>query len=226
MYLIIFDCDGTLADSQDTIVRGLAAGYAAVGLQMPDRRTALSIVGLSLETAFLRLVGEQNAALVPQMSEAYRATNRAHREKGDEYDPLFPGAHDVLDILSGREDVLLGIATGKARRGVDYLLQVHGLEGRFVTIQTADTSPSKPHPDMVLQALAETGVEARHAVIVGDTSYDMEMGQAAGVRCLGVTWGYHERAALIEAGAEVVIDDFDQLIAGIDTLFETREETV
>lgn len=220
MYLVIFDCDGTLVDSQETILHGLEVGFEAVGLEMPDRRTALSIVGLSLERAFLTLVGEVNQHHVSTMADAYRTAKVARREEGLDFDPLYPGAMEALDRLSARDDVLLGVATGKARRGVDHLCRIHGLEDRFVTIQTADTSPSKPHPDMILQAMGETGAEAGRTVMIGDTSFDMEMAVAAGTRGIGVTWGYHDRDRLQAGGAATVIDHFDQLDAALAALLE------
>ncbi|WP_439530453.1 HAD-IA family hydrolase [Pannonibacter sp.] len=211
MYLILFDCDGTLVDSQETILHGLEVGFAAVGLPMPGRREALSIVGLSLERAFAQLVGPEHQDKVLPMAAAYRASKRERREQGLDFDPLYPGAREVVERLGARSDVLLGLATGKARRGVAHLLQVHGLEGRFVTIQTADTSPSKPHPDMILRAVAETGAELARTVMIGDTSFDMQMARAAGAHAIGVTWGYHEGALLAEAGADLIIDTFSAL---------------
>ncbi|WP_346895116.1 HAD-IA family hydrolase [uncultured Roseibium sp.] len=225
MYLVIFDCDGTLVDSQETILHGLEVGFAAAGLPMPDRRTALSIVGLSLERAFLTLVGAENSHHVATMADAYRNSKVERRGQGLDLDPLYPGTMGVLDRLSAREDVLLGIATGKARRGVDHMVEVHGLHGRFVTVQTADTSPSKPHPDMILQALGETGAEAANTVMIGDTSFDMEMAVAANVRGIGVTWGYHDRSRLEGAGAARVIDHFDELDGVLEQLFGFDRET-
>lgn len=224
MYLVIFDCDGTLVDSQHTIMHGLEIGFEAVGLAMPDRKTALSIVGLSLERAFEELVGPDRAHLAREMAKAYRAAKVARRKTGEDLDPLYPGTRDALNRLALRDDILLGIATGKARRGVDHMVEVHNLHNRFVTIQTADTSPSKPHPDMILQALGETGVDATRTVMVGDTSFDMEMARSAGVHGLGVSWGYHEGPALTRAGARTVIDHFDELDAALATLLNFDQE--
>lgn len=226
MYLIIFDCDGTLVDSQDTILHGLQVGFDAVGLPMVSRAEALSIVGLSLERAFLTLVGEENAHHVAAMARAYRTSKVERRAAGEDHDPLYPGALKALDRLAQREDVLLGIATGKARRGVDHMVEVHGLHGRFVTIQTADTSPSKPHPDMVLRAMAETGAEPQRTVMIGDTSFDMEMARSAGTHALGVTWGYHDQNRLVGGGAERVIDHFDDLDGALESLLECDKEPV
>ena len=114
--------------------------------------------------------------------------------------------------------MLLGIATGKSRRGVDHLIVAHGFEGWFATIQTSDHHPSKPHPSMLLSALAETGLVAERAVMVGDTEFDMAMGKAAGFATIGVAWGYHPRARLAAAGADRVIEDFAELDAALTAI--------
>lgn len=224
MYLIIFDVDGTLVDSQDTIIHGLEVGFAVADLPMPERGAALSIVGLSLEQAFSDLVGPDHADKVAIMADAYRAAKVARRAEGLDRDQLYPGARAAIERLHGRDDVLLGIATGKARRGVNHMLDMHDLHGRFVTIQTADTSPSKPHPDMIHRALAETGAEPRHTVMVGDTGYDMAMARAAGVHALGVSWGYQDHSRLVTSGAQRVIDRFDDLDTALSDLLNFDRE--
>lgn len=224
MYLIIFDCDGTLVDSQETILHGFEVGFEAAGLQMPDRRTALSIVGLSLEIAIEQLVGPDQAHHVDTIAAAYRNSKVSRRAAGLDHDPLYPGARRALEQLAARDDILLGVATGKARRGVDHLVKTHRLAGQFVTIQTADTSPSKPHPDMIHRALSETGAEATRTVMIGDTSFDMEMAVAAGAHAVGVTWGYHDRHQLQAGGAHALVDQFDQLHTSLDQLLEFGKE--
>ncbi len=223
MYLVIFDCDGTLVDSQETILHGLEVGFSSVGLAMPDRLTALSIVGLSLEVAFARLTAPEQRHLVPAMAEAYRRSKVARRLAGLDHDPLYPGARAALDALAARDDVLLGIATGKAMRGVRHIQEAHGLDGRFVTIQTADKAPSKPHPGMILQAMEETGAEAARTVMIGDTGFDMEMARAAGVAGIGVSWGYHPPRRLAEAGAARIIDTFEALLPALGDTLGWRE---
>ena len=128
--------------------------------------------------------------------------------------PLYPGARAALEALHAQDETLLGVATGKSRRGLDKLIQGHGLERFFVTQQVADHHPSKPHPAMVLQAMAETGVDAQNTVMIGDTSFDMEMAQAAGAGAIGVSWGYHPRERLTAASR--LIDHFDALPAALD----------
>ncbi|WP_299819856.1 HAD-IA family hydrolase [uncultured Roseibium sp.] len=226
MYLIIFDVDGTLVDSQNTILHGLQVGFEAVGLPMPDRKTALSIVGRSLEEAFADLVGEAHADKVPAMADAYRTSKISRRGLGLDIDPLYPGAREAVERLHGQDDILLGIATGKAMRGVRHMQDTHGMHDRFVTIQTADTSPSKPHPDMIFRAMAETGVEPHRTLMIGDTGFDMAMARAAGAHAVGVTWGYHDHAQLTEGGANRIIQGFEDLDPALSEILQFSEVSI
>ncbi|KZM48623.1 HAD-IA family hydrolase [Labrenzia sp. OB1] len=226
MYLIIFDVDGTLVDSQNTILHGLQVGFEAVGLPMPDRKTALSIVGRSLEEAFADLVGEAHADKAPEMADAYRASKISRRGLGLDIDPLYPGARQAVERLHGQDDILLGIATGKAMRGVRHMQDTHDLHDRFVTIQTADTSPSKPHPDMIFKAMAETGVEPHRTLMIGDTGFDMAMARAAGAHAIGVTWGYHDHTQLTEGGANRIIQGFEDLDSALNDILQFSKVSV
>jgi len=211
MTLVIFDVDGTLLDSQAHILGAMARAFDGIGKPCPPRDEVLGIVGLSLPQAMARLAPDLDGeALVAGYKAAFGAL-RAERDS-----PLYPGAREALERLAAR-GIPLGIATGKSRRGLDHVLAAHGLAPMFATTQVADDHPSKPHPSMILAALAETGADPAQAVMIGDTSFDIEMGRAAGVRTIGVSWGYHPRAAL--AGAEVVIDRFDALDAALDQLW-------
>lgn len=136
--------------------------------------------------------------------------------------PLYPGALQALTDLGSAPEVLLGVATGKSKRGLDKLIETHGLEGVFVTQQVADFHPSKPHPSMLHAAMSETGASPENTVMIGDTSYDMDMARAAGVRAIGVNWGYHDRKAL--TGAHRIIDDFDALNSTLDKLWSVAHE--
>jgi phosphoglycolate phosphatase len=210
--LVIFDVDGTLVDSQAHILASMERAFAGLGLVPPDRAATLSIVGLSLPVAMARLAPDAPDR-VDDLVAGYRSAFAALRAEGDAaaLSPLYPGARACLERLSAEPWTLLGIATGKSRRGLDHLLEVHGLRGLFQTVQVADDHPSKPHPAMLQACLTETGVVSAQAVIVGDTSYDMEMGRAASVRGIGVSWGYHPADALLRAGASRVIDRFEAL---------------
>lgn len=217
--LVIFDVDGTLVDSQGHILASMEGAFKAHDLPFVGRDAVLSIVGLSLPEAFVRLVPD-HADKRESLTQAYKDTFMDLRATGRAHSPLYPGAAEVLAALSARDDVVLGVATGKSQRGLDHLIDANGWEGLFQTLQVADHHPSKPHPSMVRTCLAETGVDARNAVMVGDTSYDMDMARAAGVRGLGVSWGYHDNAALEQAGAVRILRDFADMPAALSTLWE------
>lgn len=220
MNLIVFDVDGTLIDSQQVIVAAMDAAFAALGAPSPPREAVLGIVGLSLVEAMTALAPERPEEEIRLLADNYRESFVASRAAatGTEGFPLYPGAAAAIGRLATRDDTLLGIATGKARVGLDHVLDAHGLAHAFVTKQTADRHPSKPHPSMLLAALAETGVAPHAAAMVGDTEFDMAMGRAAGMATVGVAWGYHPRARLEAAGADIVIDGYDGLDAALARL--------
>ena len=155
--LVVFDVDGTLVDSQHLILDAMAHAFDAAGHPMPHREAVLSIVGLSLPVAMARLAADLPGLDPLVLAEGYRSRFMAQREAGEGVPPLYPGARAALDRLAA-EGALLGVATGKARRGLDHIVEAHGLEHLFVTRQTADDHPSKPDPSMLHAALAETGV--------------------------------------------------------------------
>jgi phosphoglycolate phosphatase len=215
--LIVFDVDGTLVDSQHLILEAMQVAFDFLGETLPPRETALSVVGLSLPEAMAALLPHLPAAESLRVADRYREHFLARRLEGaaESVAPLYPGALAALARLGAAPGTLLGVATGKARRGLDHLLDAHGLRQHFVTLQTADGHPSKPHPSMLLAALAESGAEPGRAAMVGDTEYDIAMGRAAGMRTVGVAWGYHPPARLVAAGADVVIHDFADLDAAL-----------
>lgn len=220
MKLAIFDVDGTLVDSGAMITASLTAAFQAEGLAVPEAQRMRSIVGLSLLEAMKALAPQHEAITHERLSAAYKQAFWEHREWGEHPEKLFPGAQDLLVKLRARDDVLLGIATGKSRRGVAHLVEALGLEGWFATVQTSDDHPSKPHPSMLVTALAETGLEPSAAVMIGDTSYDIVMARAAGVSAAGVAWGNHPRHELETAGAHTIASDFNELEAHLDQLWQ------
>ena len=220
MRVVIFDVDGTLVDSQEDICAAMGAAFAGVGQDVPGRAEICAIVGLSLPEAMAVLAPElaaQHGALVEGYKAAYM---QLRAEKGTaESSPLYEGALAALERLREEDETLLAVATGKSRRGLDKLLEGHGLQGYFVSEQVADHHPSKPHPAMLEAVLHETGLCADQAVMVGDTRFDMEMARAAGIATIGVSWGYHAPESL---GADRLITHFDALHGAVNELLGER----
>ena len=210
LQLSVFDIDGTLVDSQREIVAAMRAAFESHALRAPDPAQILSIVGLSLPQAIAQLAPDLSEAVQTRLVHGYKHHFTQDRARSAP-PPLYPGAHALLDALAEQPEMLLGIATGKSRRGLMALLTAHDLGPRFVTTQVADDHPSKPHPAMLAAALSETGVPAAMGVMIGDTSFDIEMARAAGLRSIGVAWGYHGAQRLTAAGADVVVPDMDAL---------------
>ena len=218
MKLILFDVDGTLVDSQHMIYAAMSQAYRDNGLACPPAAEVRSIIGLSLQEAFHRLSAGTDQP-IDSLTASYRKAFFALRETDAVASPLFPGARETIDRLMRRPDLALGIATGKSRRGIAAILEQYDLKDAFVTIQTADSSPSKPHPGMVLEAMRESGIGAESTAVVGDTVFDMQMAQAAGTTGIGVAWGYHPVAELHAAGARAVADSFSALEAMLNRLW-------
>jgi phosphoglycolate phosphatase len=215
--LAVFDCDGTLVDGQHNICLAMEACFAAAGLEPPTRERTRSVVGLSLPDAMRAILPDAEGGFHEELAESYKQAFRDLRAGGLEEDPLYDGVADLLDRLEA-DGWLLGIATGKSDRGVAFCLEHHGLAGRFVTVQTADRHPSKPHPSMILQAMADAGAEPATTTMIGDTSYDMAMARAAGAAAIGVAWGYHAPPVLREAGAQCIAEHPGQLIELVKAL--------
>jgi phosphoglycolate phosphatase len=201
--LAVFDCDGTLSDGQAAICAAMAEGFADAGLAAPDPHAVRRIVGLSLPTAIARLAPHETPEAHMRVVQAYKQAFFAARERGAVHEPLFDGIAPLLARLHGA-GWTLGVATGKSDRGLTGCLTMHGIVDLFVTLQTADRHPSKPHPAMLETAMAEAGARPADTVMIGDTAYDIEMAVAARTRAIGVAWGYHTPEELLAAGAEAV----------------------
>jgi phosphoglycolate phosphatase len=213
--LIVFDFDGTLVDSQGAILAAMAQAFAARGLAAPVPEAVRRIVGLKLETAVARLLPDPaDEATARRIAESYRGAYFARRQRPDDAEPLFPGVLTGLRALDA-PPACLGIATGKSRRGLLACLERHGIRQHFVTLQTAEDGPSKPHPEILHLAMAEVGAEPGETVLIGDTTYDMEMAGNAGVAAVGVAWGYHGVAELRASGAERIVERFADLPAAL-----------
>jgi phosphoglycolate phosphatase len=213
--LAIFDCDGTLVDSGATIYAALAETFRQNRIEIPEPQIARKVIGLSLVEAMAGLLPERAAEEHVELAEGYKRNFMALRQAGRVEEPLFEGVLELLDRLE-HDGWLLAVATGKSDRGLRHCLEQHGIHARFVSLQTADRHPSKPHPSMVLQAIAEAGAAPETSFVVGDTSFDMEMAAAAGAAPIGAGWGYHEPEELIEAGATAVAEQPIDVLALVE----------
>ncbi|MBO9503516.1 HAD-IA family hydrolase [Qipengyuania flava] len=208
--LVVFDCDGTLVDGQAAICQTMEAAFTSTGLVAPERNMVRRMVGLSLPYALRELAPDASDEQRHAVVEAYKTGFRDLRLSGALREPLYDGIAGLIDELSG-EGWQLAVATGKSDRGLHACLDTHGIRHRFVSLQTADRNPSKPHPAMLEAALFEAAVQPGDAVMIGDTIFDMEMAVAAGVRAIGVAWGYHEAHELRAAGAVAVAETAEEL---------------
>ena len=215
--LAVFDCDGTLVDSAANICVAMEQCFGAARLPLPPRHLTRRVVGLSLVEAVAMLHPDGDADLHFALAEDYKRAFQTLRAHGLVAEPLFDGMSGTIEALD-RAGWLLGVATGKSDRGLAFCLEHHGLANRFVTLQTADRHPSKPHPSMIETAMAEAGAAPETTVMIGDTSYDIAMAKAAGVLAIGVAWGYHDRAELLAEGADLVADHPSDLLAMLEAL--------
>ncbi|WP_262691225.1 HAD-IA family hydrolase [Kordiimonas aestuarii] len=219
--LVIFDCDGTLVDSQHMIVSAMHETFASRGLPTLDDLAVRRIVGLSLVEAIATLLPDAETELHTEMAEFYKGVfYRLRVEEGAGPDPLYQGTREVLESLNA-EGYLLGVATGNSMRGLKRVLDEHGLGHLFVTLQTADAHPSKPHPSMVQTAIVEAGSAEGVTMMIGDTTFDMMMARNARAHALGVDWGYHAGDELQAAGAVEVMSSFYDIPAHVEALIGT-----
>lgn len=222
--LAIFDFDGTLMDSAAHIARGMRLAFAAHGRPTPSDEAVRRVIGLGLVPAMRGVDPSLSDDEAAAIGHAFVAVFEDERARGgaEAEAPLFPGAADALARLAEDERLLLGVATGKGRHGLDHALDAHALRRFFTVTQTANDAPGKPHPAMVENCLAATGVASKQAVVIGDTAYDMEMARNAGVAAIGVAWGYHSTDELRAAGAAAIVEDFDALDAALEAIWSGR----
>jgi len=203
--LAVFDCDGTLVDSGAPIHAALKTCLERNGIQVPPAKVSRRVIGLNLTEAMAALLPDEPSERHLQLADDYRRAFKDLRAAGEVEEPLFEGVLDLLDALEG-DGWLLAVATGKSDRGLAHCLERHGIHARFVSLQTADRHPSKPHPSMVDEAIAVAGASPQSTIVIGDTSFDMAMAANAGATGIGAGWGYHEPQELIEAGALAVAE--------------------
>jgi phosphoglycolate phosphatase len=203
--LAIFDCDGTLVDSGGTIYAALRTSMESLGYAVPSPGVSRRVIGLSLIEAMAALLPEASHEQHVLLAETYKRAFMALRQAGQVEEPLFEGVPELLDALEA-DGWLLAVATGKSDRGLRHCLEKHDIHAKFVSLQTADRHPSKPHPSMVDQAIADAGAAPSTTIVVGDTSFDMAMAVAAGAAAIGAAWGYHDATELVGAGATAIAD--------------------
>ena len=215
MRLAVFDCDGTLVDGQADVCWAMERAFTRAGLPAPSATAVRRIVGLSLPAAVRSLAPELSDDQNRNVTEYYRSSFRARREEGLLDEPLYDGIAAMLRNLHAA-GWSLAVATGKSDRGLAACLATHGITDLFVSLQTADRHPSKPHPAMLEAALFEAGALPGQAVMIGDTSFDMLMARSIGVAAIGVGWGYHGTNELLASGASRVVETAAALAAALE----------
>ena len=198
--LIVFDWDGTLMDSEAQIVSCIHAAVADLELEPMSDATVSNIIGLGLREAIDTLVPGRDEPFHQSFVEAYR-----NHWFQSESSVLFEGVRPMLDAVR-EQNLLLGVATGKARRGLDRVLNDTGLGDYFHATRCADEAPSKPHPQMLLDLMAALDVLPEQTIMVGDTEYDMEMATNAGVAKVAVRSGVHSDERLNRHAPLVCLD--------------------
>ncbi|MGL5116425.1 MAG: HAD-IA family hydrolase [Beijerinckiaceae bacterium] len=218
--LVLLDLDGTVVDGQHSIRATFEAVFPQFGYAAPGPQAVRSIVGLSLPFAIAHLLGPDAPA--NRIAEAYKDHFHEMRATPGYSEALYDHVDASIRRMAARDDLLLGTATGKALRGINWLIDKHGWHGFFATLQASDTAASKPSPEMVFNACSETGMEPEDVIVFGDSIYDMQMAVNAGARGIGVSWGYGGREELIEAGASRIIDSFAEVETMVDLFHRNR----
>lgn len=206
--LLIFDWDGTLMDSAQKIANCIIASAKDANLTPPTEHAAKSIIGLGLHEAMRQLFPKATEAELKKVVEAYHY----HFVKGDVTEQgLFSGVEQGLLALQ-EQGALLAVATGKSRAGLDRVFTQNDLERHFVVSRCADETRSKPHPQMLAEILDFTSIDPQKAIMVGDTTYDMDMAANAGIAGLGAAYGVHTEQMLRDSKAKEVKHSFDELL--------------
>ena len=208
---VVFDCDGTLVDSQHIIIESMCTAFKQNNLPRPSDDAIRRIVGLSLRDAVQSLGENKDEFLISSIVSLYRKTFFEIRHSKRLPESLYPNVTETLDSIRKAGNVL-GIATGKSRKGLIATLESHGILDHFATLQTADDLPGKPNPEMLYRAMKETGCKKCHTIFIGDTVFDIEMAKNAGIKGYGVSWGYHDEEELVAAGATLVLRDIKELL--------------
>ena len=206
--LVVFDWDGTLADSTDIIAEALRGACADIGLPVPDAASARYVIGLGLRDALAHVAPALPPERYPELSLHYRRRFLAR----DPEIPLFAGARELLDELADA-GYLLAVATGKTRIGLDRAMAASGLAGRFHATRCADESRPKPHPEMLLHLMDALAVSPGSTLMVGDTTHDLELARDAGADAVAVAYGAHPPEGLVRLGPRATVHSMQELRA-------------
>jgi len=210
--LILFDCDGTLTDSNGLIVRAIQGAFTDMGLIAPLEKEVLQALGMSLNGVLEGLLQQQRGINVADVDiSALALAYREHYCAGESDVILYPKVLETLNILKQR-GYWMGIVTGKSKAGLMRVFERFPLQEYILAWRTADCCPSKPHPAMAEECMQELGVDAAHTSLVGDAHFDIRMAKAAGIRPLGVAFGMDSGQVLLDEGAQAVIKEFDALL--------------
>lgn len=218
MRLIVFDCDGTLVDSQQAIVSATSEAFEVVGVAVPPRVDILSAVGLPIEVAMRRHAPDADDTQIDEILTLYRAAHIRLSQQSDRGQVLFEGMKEIIEMLGDEPDTRLGIVTMKSRRGLDRVVDAYDIRAYFSALKSADEGPGKPAPDLLLDAMTECGVTPEQTVMIGDTSFDMLMAKAAGAYAIGVGWGYQTAEEMVEAGADAMAEQPENLVELLKSL--------
>lgn len=206
--LVIFDWDGTLYDSIDTICQSMLSAALLAGAPERNKGDVKNIIGLSLDKAVHVIWPELSTVERNIIIEHYKQIYVAK-------DQTPPNAYDgVIDTLNKLQsaNVKLAVATGKSRRGLERVMSLTGIKGYFAATRCADETKSKPHPLMLEEVLAELKLMPEEAIMVGDTEYDLNMATNAGMKSVGVTYGAHEKSRLQACQPHALISNFNELL--------------
>ena len=215
--LLAFDFDGTLMDSQRDIVACMREAFTQFGLNLPEEEAVRQQVGLNLPDIMANLRPDLKREDHFTLSELYRDVYLERRLGNKLEEVLFS---DIKSTLSGMQDdeIFMAICTGKKLRGLVPALEHNQIDHFFHSLHTPDNAPGKPNPTMLQQAMEFSATPVDQTVMIGDTTYDMQMAKNAGVTAIGVAWGYHSEQQLVEAGASEVLKSPQQLKETLSSL--------
>lgn len=218
--LAVFDCDGTIVDSRKLIVEGMVRSFAAHDLPIPSSRAVMDLVGLPLRDVLVSLSPSTlPARALDALADTYSRTFVSMHGDPEWRPPMYPGTVAMLLDLVDRHGALLGIATGKSRRGLVRTMTDFDEQLVFATTWTADDGPGKPNPAILEEAMRDVGVGPDECVMVGDTTFDIEMGHNAGMKTVAVPWGNHTRDRLLKAQPNILVESWDEFISWLDANF-------